>query len=142
MQSLTFHVSPPHTTKKGINTVRGKACVIKVLKPVKKKKIKREVKILENLINGPNIVRLLDCIKDPVSKTPALVFEWIDNIDFKVNAPSITHFLVRLYYTLLVFFVGSWGLMGCVHLQVLHPTFTDADVRHYMFELFVVCNDA
>ncbi|EER39040.1 casein kinase subunit II [Histoplasma capsulatum H143] len=33
----------------GINVVNYQKCVIKVLKPVKKKKIKREIKILQNL---------------------------------------------------------------------------------------------
>ena len=40
-------------------------CIIKVLKPVKKKKIKREIKILQNLAGGPNIVGLLDVVRDP-----------------------------------------------------------------------------
>ena len=40
-------------------------CIIKVLKPVKKKKIKREIKILQNLAGGPNVVRLLDVVRDP-----------------------------------------------------------------------------
>jgi casein kinase II subunit alpha len=39
--------------------------VIKTLKPVKKKKIKREVKILQNLAGGPNIIKLLDTVRDP-----------------------------------------------------------------------------
>ena len=33
--------------------------------PVKKKKIKREIKILENLRGGPNIIALMDVVKDP-----------------------------------------------------------------------------
>ena len=33
--------------------------------PVKKKKIKREIKILENLRGGPNIINLVDVVKDP-----------------------------------------------------------------------------
>ncbi len=33
--------------------------------PVKKKKIKREIKILDNLRGGPNIITLLDVVKDP-----------------------------------------------------------------------------
>lgn len=49
----------------GINVVNGEKCVIKVLKPVKKKKIKREIKILQNLAGGPNIVGLLDVVRDP-----------------------------------------------------------------------------
>ena len=40
-------------------------CIIKVLKPVKKKKIKREIKILQNLAGGPNVVGLLDVVRDP-----------------------------------------------------------------------------
>ena len=31
----------------GVNVVNGEKCVVKVLKPVKKKKIKREIKILQ-----------------------------------------------------------------------------------------------
>ncbi|RUS13650.1 kinase-like domain-containing protein [Jimgerdemannia flammicorona] len=49
----------------GVNVVNGEKCVIKVLKPVKKKKIKREIKILQNLAGGPNIVGLLDVVRDP-----------------------------------------------------------------------------
>ena len=43
----------------------GTAIVIKVLKPVKKKKIKREIKILRNLEGGTNIIQLLDIVRDP-----------------------------------------------------------------------------
>ena len=32
---------------------------------------------------GPNIVELLDVVRDPLTKTPCLVFEWIDNQDWK-----------------------------------------------------------
>ena len=48
----------------GINVANYQKCVIKVLKPVKKKKIKREIKILQNLSGGPNIVGLLDVVRD------------------------------------------------------------------------------
>jgi serine/threonine protein kinase len=53
--------------------VNYQKCVIKVLKPVKKKKIKREIKILQNLAGGPNIVALLDVVRDSqviTSSTP------------------------------------------------------------------------
>lgn len=39
-------------------------CIVKVLKPVKKKKIKREIKILQNLAGGPNVIGLLDVVRD------------------------------------------------------------------------------
>ena len=37
-----------------------------ILQPVKKKKIKREIKILENLRNGTNVIALVAIVKDPV----------------------------------------------------------------------------
>lgn len=67
-----------------VNITNNEKCVIKILKPVKKKKIKREIKILENLRGGTNIISLLAIVKDPVSRTPALIFEHVNNTDFKV----------------------------------------------------------
>uniref|UniRef100_A0A667YHL8 non-specific serine/threonine protein kinase n=1 Tax=Myripristis murdjan TaxID=586833 RepID=A0A667YHL8_9TELE len=49
-----------------INVSNNEKVVVKILKPVKKKKIKREIKILENLRGGTNIIRLVDTVKDPV----------------------------------------------------------------------------
>ena len=61
----------------GMNVVNNERCVVKILKPVKKKKIKREIKILQNLTGGPNIISLLDIVRDHQSKTPSLVFEHV-----------------------------------------------------------------
>ena len=58
----------------GINVVTNEKCVVKILKPVKKKKIKREIKILQNLAGGPNIIQLKDVVRDPQSKTPSTMF--------------------------------------------------------------------
>ena len=49
----------------GMNVVNNEKCIIKILKPVKKKKIKREIKILQNLRGGPNVIQLLDTVRDP-----------------------------------------------------------------------------
>lgn len=68
---------------------------------MKKKKIKREIKILQNLTGGPNIIKLLDIVREPQSKTPSLIFEYVNNTDFKT----------------------------------LYPTFSDYDVRYYIYEL-------
>lgn len=56
----------------GINVVNYQKCVIKVLKPVKKKKIKREIKILQNLAGGPNVIGLLDVVRDSQVVSPRL----------------------------------------------------------------------
>jgi casein kinase II subunit alpha len=58
----------------GYNIVNNEKCVIKVLKPVKKKKIKREIKILQTLSGGPNIVALLDVVRDNQVTLPTLFF--------------------------------------------------------------------
>jgi casein kinase II subunit alpha len=50
----------------GINVSNNEKCVIKVLKPVKKKKIKREIKILQNLAGGTNVIGLYDIVRDPL----------------------------------------------------------------------------
>jgi serine/threonine protein kinase len=81
----------------GINVRNDEKCIIKVLKPVKKKKIKREIKILQNLAGGPNIVSLLDVVRDPTSKVPSLIFECVNNLDFKVLYPRFTDFDIRYY---------------------------------------------
>lgn len=81
----------------GINVVNYQKCVIKVLKPVKKKKIKREIKILQNLSGGPNVIALLDVVRDSQSKTPSLIFENINNTDFRTLYPKFVDFDVRFY---------------------------------------------
>ena len=100
----------------GINIVNYQKCVIKVLKPVKKKKIKREIKILQNLSGGPNVVALLDVVRDSQSKTPSLIFEYVNNTDFRSLYPKFVDFDVRYYIfellkvrlALLVFHRQSW----------------------------------
>ncbi|SCV71616.1 BQ2448_3204 [Microbotryum intermedium] len=86
----------------GIDVRHGnrKICV-KVLKPIKKKKVKRELKILMNLRGGPNCIELLDVVRDARSNTPALITEFVNNMDSKL----------------------------------LYPTFSDYDVRYYIYEL-------
>jgi len=88
--------------------------VIKVLKPVKKKKILREIKVLHNLQGGPNIVQLLDAVRDPQSKTPSFIFEYVPAADFRTLFPTLTDLEVRHYiYELLkaLEFAHSQGIM-------------------------------
>jgi casein kinase II subunit alpha len=58
--------------------------VIKLLKPVDKKKMKREILILNNLKNGPNIIKLYDTVKDDESELPSLIFEHVENLNYKM----------------------------------------------------------
>jgi casein kinase II subunit alpha len=81
----------------GTNVTTNSPIVVKILKPVKKKKILREIKILENLRGGTNIIQLLDTVKDPISNTSSLIFEHVDNADFKVLFPTLTDMDIRHY---------------------------------------------
>ena len=59
--------------------------------------IKREIKILQNLCGGPNVIKLLDVVRDPQSKTPSLIFEYVNNTDFKVLYPTLVDYDIRYY---------------------------------------------
>ncbi|KAJ8924982.1 hypothetical protein NQ315_001147 [Exocentrus adspersus] len=63
---------------------KNERVVIKMLKPVRKRKVKREIKILECLKGGPNIVRLLSVVGIPNTDLHALIFEqMVHHEDFK-----------------------------------------------------------
>lgn len=102
----------------GINVSNNKPCVIKILKPVKKKKIKREILILQNLCGGTNIVTLLDVVRDPVSKTPSLIFEHVDNCDFKVLYPQLSDLDIRYYMMELLKALDYCHSRGIMHRDV------------------------
>ncbi|KAG5040416.1 hypothetical protein JHK85_012892 [Glycine max] len=106
----------------GVHCTDGEKCVIKILKPVKKKKIKREIKILQNLCGGPNIVQLLDIVRDQQSKTPSLIFEYVNNTDFKVLYPTFANlgksqtsqllfFMFKIPYVMALDYCHSQGIM-------------------------------
>jgi casein kinase II subunit alpha len=93
-------------------------CVIKILKPVKKKKIKREIKILQTLAGGPNIITLLDVVREPASKTPSLVFEHVNATDFKVLYPTLSDGDVRFYIRQLLLALDFCHSRGVMHRDV------------------------
>ncbi|XP_064640149.1 casein kinase II subunit alpha isoform X3 [Lineus longissimus] len=101
-----------------INITNNEKCVIKILKPVKKKKIKREIKILENLRGGTNIISLLAVVKDPVSRTPALIFEHVNNTDFKQLYQTLTDYDIRFYLFELLKALDFCHSMGIMHRDV------------------------
>ena len=92
--------------------------MIKILKPVKKKKIKREIVILQNLAGGPNVIRLLDVVRDPDSRTPSLVFEHVNNTDFKVLYPTLSDLDIRYYIYQLLIALDYCHSQGIMHRDV------------------------
>ncbi|ETO18640.1 hypothetical protein RFI_18622, partial [Reticulomyxa filosa] len=136
----------------GWDSNNSRPCCIKMLKPVKKqknpkrdqnsakseryfsqkkkqeegkvsfKKKKGEQKqnkmiLIKKKKGGPNIIQLLDCVRSDVAsgRTPALVFEYVNNVNFTVLYPTFTDFDVRYYiYELLI------GLDYCHSRGIMH----------------------
>ncbi|KAH7286999.1 hypothetical protein KP509_32G032400 [Ceratopteris richardii] len=81
----------------GLNIVDQQSCTIKILKPIKKRKVKREIKVLQNLLGGTNITQLTDIVRDPVSRIPSFIFEYVENTDPKDLYPKLSDFDIRYY---------------------------------------------
>ncbi|KAM0951460.1 putative protein kinase CMGC-CK2 family [Dioscorea sansibarensis] len=114
----------------GVNVSNNERCIIKILKPVKKKKIKREIKILQNLCGGPNIVKLLDIVRDQHSKTPSLIFEFVNSTDFKVLYPTLTDYDIRYYIYELLKALDYCHSQGIMHRDVKpHNVMIDHELR-------------
>lgn len=61
---------------KGFNVLDRSKVALKVLKPVRKAKIKREVLILKHMSGGPNIVEFREFLMDPITRTPCIVSDF------------------------------------------------------------------
>ncbi|XP_045467256.1 casein kinase II subunit alpha-like [Harmonia axyridis] len=113
-----------------VNSTSGQTCVVKVLKPVNRKKIKREIKILENLKGGVNIITLESVVKDPVTKIPALIFENINNVEFKTLYPKLTDLDIRYYLHQLLKALDYCHSMGIMHRDVKpHNVMIDPETK-------------
>lgn len=80
--------------------------------------IKREIKILQNLYGGPNVIKLLDVVRDQQSKTPSLIFEHVANTDFKVLYPTFKDHDVRYYMFQLLRALDFAHSKGIMHRDV------------------------
>lgn len=102
----------------GTVNATGQKCVIKMLKPVKKRKIKREIRILQNLYGGPNIVKLIDVLHDENTKIHAIVFEYVQPTSFQRLQAQMTVFDCQHYIYQLLVALHYCHSQGIIHRDV------------------------
>ena len=57
-------------------------------------------------------------VRDPQSKTPSLVFEWVDNTDFKTLYPTLSDLDIRFYILELLRALDYCHSQGIMHRDV------------------------
>ncbi|ELP85917.1 casein kinase II subunit alpha', putative [Entamoeba invadens IP1] len=102
----------------GVVVEQNVPCTIKVLKPVKSKKFNREILILEDLRDGPNIIQLYDVVMEPSTRTPALVMEYVDNVDFRTLYRTLSHVELCYYLRELLKALDYTHSMGIMHRDI------------------------
>jgi len=102
----------------GTDVLNDETCIIKVLKPVSEKKIKREIKVLRNISGGPNIVALLDVVRDTSHTYHSLVMEYVENTDWKVLLRSMNEFDMKHYMFQLLKALDFVHSRGIIHRDV------------------------
>jgi casein kinase II subunit alpha len=76
------------------------------------------MKILNCVKGGPNIITVLDYIKDFVSHTPSIVLEWQENTDFRVLFPTLSLFEIKYYIYELLKALDYAHSKGVIHRDV------------------------
>jgi len=75
-------------------------------------------------------VALLDVVRDPQSKTPSIVFEYVNNTDFKVLYPKFSDYDVRYYIAELLKALDFCHSRGIMHRDVKpHNVMIDHEQR-------------
>ncbi|EAX97578.1 CMGC family protein kinase [Trichomonas vaginalis G3] len=91
---------------------------IKILKPVRPQKYNREAKILLNLRDGPNIVKLYDIVQNPKTLQYSMVFEYVKESDYTDLFPDIKEDEAKLYLYQLLQALDYCHSCGIMHRDV------------------------
>lgn len=102
----------------GIDLRTNSRCVVKIMKPVKEHRLRREIKILRHLVGRPYIISLFEVTRDPDTKTPCFVFELVNATNFRDLQASVTDFDVRNYIYQLLKALDYCHSQGIMHRDV------------------------
>lgn len=102
----------------GTNLLNGQPCVLKVLKPVKEKRLAREILILMNLCGVPNAINLLDLAKDRETDTHVFVFEYVNAVPHRKLFASMGPLDIRFYVYEVLRSLDVVHSMGIMHRDI------------------------
>ena len=106
---------------------------IKILKPVKKDKIKRELKILKALSGTKHCNQLVDIVRDPGTKTVSLILKYVETYGkaFKLLAKSFTIDDVKHYFKQALTALNEAHSRGVMHRDIKsYNLLIDSEKRH------------
>eukprot|EP00798_Chlamydomonas_sp_ICE-L_P025597 gene25597-11249_t len=102
----------------GVDLRTEQIVVIKIMRPVKEHRLRREIKILRHVSGGPNIIELLEVLRDQDTKTPSFVFEPVDAAAFRELQSKVSDLDVRNYLYQLFKALDHCHSMGIMHRDV------------------------
>ncbi|KAI9350645.1 casein kinase II [Obelidium mucronatum] len=115
----SFSVSSSSSSVQSAATITPtKQYVVKLFRPDKTLKLKREILILKHLADGPNIIRFVDVILDPETGSPGIVLERVGNTDWKEFYANMGYQDVRFWIRELCRALAFTHQHGIIHRDV------------------------
>mmetsp|Transcript_38095 Transcript_38095/g.84870 ORF Transcript_38095/g.84870 Transcript_38095/m.84870 type:complete len:383 (-) Transcript_38095:1448-2596(-) len=102
----------------GIDLRSNHQCVVKIMRPVKEHRLRREIKILRHVAGGPHIINLFGVVRDRDTKTPCFIYELVDAIGFRELQAAVTDMDVRTYMYQLLLALDHCHSKGIMHRDV------------------------
>lgn len=104
---------------KCINNKTDKLAVVKVLKPVRESKVKREIKILKAVSGIKNVIQLIGVTYDSCTKTHCLVYPYVNHIDIRdIHDNEITLTMIQKYISQILEALQAIHKIGIMHRDI------------------------
>ncbi|KAJ3076791.1 Casein kinase II subunit alpha' [Podochytrium sp. JEL0797] len=107
------------TTTSSTSHPKPNQFVLKLFRPDKTAKLKREILILQHLSDAPNIVQFIDCLLDPLTQSPGIVLARCANVpDWRLFYRDLGYDDVRFWVRELIKALAYTHQHGIIHRDV------------------------